>query len=105
MEINQIQNNETLEETLPGVIMLMGKGDPWKDEAEMAALRSMATSTALLWHLAPDSRKPYILSTAANIEDSDNPQCQEYSDVLSSQLLDLGSGSLGIDPKYFIFRD
>jgi acylphosphatase len=100
MEIEQVYNNEPLQESLPDAIMVLGKGDPWKDEAGMDALRSMAGSVALLWHLAPDSRKPYILSTAANIEDSDNPKCQEYSEVLASVLLDLG-----IDPQYFIFRD
>lgn len=100
MESEQVCNNESLQETLPEAIMLLGKGDPYKEEENMKALKSMAASAALLWHLSPDSRKPYIFSTAANIDKADNFESQEYSKVLSSILLDLG-----VDPQYFIFRD
>ena len=80
--------------------MLLGKGDPYRDEESMKALKSMAGSTALLWHLSSDSSKPYIFSTAANIRNSNNSESQEYSKVLYSVLVDLG-----VDPQYFIFRD
>ncbi len=35
MENGPIPNNETLKEELSRVIMLMGKADPWKDEADI----------------------------------------------------------------------
>jgi hypothetical protein len=100
MEVECSSNNESLQETLPEAIMLLGKGDPYRDEENMKALKSMASSAALLWHLSTDSRKPYIFSTAANIMKNDNSESQEYSKVLSSVLVDLG-----VDPQYFIFRD
>ncbi len=37
MEIEQVYNNEPLQESLPDAIMVLGKGDPWKDEAGMDA--------------------------------------------------------------------
>ncbi|MHB8443427.1 MAG: hypothetical protein ACYDAS_03620 [Patescibacteria group bacterium] len=100
MEVEYGSNNESLQETLPDAIMLLGKGNPYRDEENMRALKSMAGSAALLWLLSPDSRKPYIFSTAANIEKGDNAESQEYSKILSSVLL-----NLGVDPQYFIFRD
>ncbi len=81
--------------------MLIGAGDPWHSSENKDRLYSMSLAAFIISEKS--SKKPYILSSASNIDHfskKDSVKYEEYSKVLQDTLMELG-----IEEDHIIARD